>query len=98
MKEDKPIVIMQNWSVTRSYATPYTAPELVSHYLCGEVYGHPRFEDGSIITSSRMLDTSGNMVETNNTWYELKEPDVTYTLWCEKMEISLDPSSYVYKV
>lgn len=45
-------MILKNWSVvTRD---PFQAPEL-SQCLQGAVYGHPRFEDGSPITTSRIM-------------------------------------------
>jgi hypothetical protein len=93
--DQKPTVILQNWSMTMGKVDPYTAPELIPSYLCGEVYGHSNFEDGERITTSRVIDSSGSMVETRNTFYDLKEPDVSYGLWCEEHGYSLDPSSFI---
>jgi len=92
---EKPTVILRNWSLTMGRADPYMAPELVPTYLSGEVYGHPKFKDGDRVTTSKMLSSSGNIVETAYTLYELKEPDVTYSLWCEEHGYSLDPSSFI---
>lgn len=43
---------------------------LEDHY-CGEVYGNPKFVDGTVIHTSRVKDVSGNKVTTQNSVYLL---------------------------
>ena len=90
--KDKPTVTLNNWSV-RGYpnCTPYMAPETIMHVLHGEAYGHPNHEDGKKIMTTEIVATKGNMVETKNTLYKLKEADVSYLLWCESEGITFDP-------
>jgi hypothetical protein len=42
---------LKDWSVT-SRGSEFTAPELRIPCLQGEVYGHPRFEDGTLVVTS----------------------------------------------
>lgn len=46
--------ILRNWSVCASFDL-YTPPELQAPRLQGEVYGHPKYLDGSIIVASKVL-------------------------------------------
>lgn len=43
-------MILRDWSVVTK--NPYDLVE--KHYLQGRVYGHPRFEDGTLVTTSRI--------------------------------------------
>ena len=90
MEERHENVILKNWSVRGYNITPYTAPECQEFCLHGEAYGHPRFADGEVITTSPIRATIKNLVETNNTVYELGEADVSYVLWCESEGITID--------
>lgn len=40
--------------------------------MVGRVYGHPRVVDGTLVTTSRILTRDGNVVETQNTVYEVE--------------------------
>lgn len=48
--------VLQDWAMVYDpkSVTPYTAPELFQYKLTGKVYGHPEFEDGEVITTSRI--------------------------------------------
>jgi len=87
--------ILKNWSVRGYDNTPYTAPEALRFCLHGEVYGHPNFEDGNIITTSVIKASNYNFVETQHTVYELGEADVSYLLWCEENGIKVDKENPV---
>jgi hypothetical protein len=78
----KPIVNMENWSVTGDY-DEYTPPELRHHYLQGNVYGHPKHKDGNYLHSSFIVNVIGRTVETNNTTYKLGQPDPEFVEWCK---------------
>lgn len=78
-------VRLENWStVFVDDDNPYRAPELRVMRLHGEVYGHPRHEDGKIVITSRVvdLDLGGRMAKTKSgSAYSLGEPSerfVTY--------------------
>ena len=47
--------ILENWAVYNDL-DPYKAPECQSSYLGGNVYNHPKFDNGYTITTSRILD------------------------------------------
>lgn len=51
-----PRVILKNWSLTCRSVDHYKAPELQVIALQGEVYGDPRFPDGTFITTTRVVD------------------------------------------
>jgi len=88
-------VLLKNWSVRGYNNTPYTAPECQRFCLHGEAYGHPRFADGEAINTSPIRASVKNIVETNNTVYELGEADVSYLLWCEESGITIDKKNPV---
>ena len=70
---------LENWSVVAGMANPYQAPEQCVQCLHGTVYGHPRFEDGSSITTSRIVRAQGGIIETfSGSLYELGEVDPVY--------------------
>lgn len=48
---------MKNWFIeNRLYDDYYQAPELGDKVLAGNVYGHPRFDDGSFIHTSPIVN------------------------------------------
>ena len=88
----KPLCTLKNWEV-RGKVNPYQAPEDMSTILEGEVYHHPKLKDGEQITTSPIISTMDNIVETANSFYELKEPCVTYQACCESEGITIDPDN-----
>jgi hypothetical protein len=76
---------LENWSVGSS-ATEYSAPETIYEFLCGEVYSHPKFTDGDKIRTSQLIELSVQEKRgvTQNTIYELGEPDPDYVQWCKE--------------
>lgn len=50
------MIRIKNWSVFSMNDNGFTAPELISFHLQGDVYGHPRFDDGVPISTSRITD------------------------------------------
>ncbi len=59
----KPIVTLKRWGKVGTED---------SNFLVGQAYGHPRFEDGTLIRSSRVIDDRGMEVETVNSIYLLE--------------------------
>lgn len=50
------MVRLKNWSVFASNDNGFMPPELISLHLQGNVYGHPRFNDGDPVNTSRIVD------------------------------------------
>lgn len=46
---------LKNWSIYVSGDNGFTAPELLHYHLQGDVYGHPRFNDGDPVHTSRIV-------------------------------------------
>lgn len=72
-------VRIENWSVGCPYTDPYKAPELQTMCLMGNVYGHPRFEDGHFVHTSAMESTNRGFIKTySGTTYRLGKIDPKY--------------------
>jgi len=73
-------VRLENWSIIIDYPTPYAAPEQAHEHLQGNVYGHPKFTDGTYITTTRIehVDYDRQLVHTRNRHYHLGKPDAEY--------------------
>ena len=84
MRLRKPRAILRNWAV-RVMADAYTAPECITTFLAGEVYGHPDFKDGHRIYTSHVEHRGkfedGDTVETQNTRYILDGICPHYKKW-----------------
>ena len=58
---------------------PYTPPELVKNYLAGFVFGDSRRDDGTDITTSRIIGKrNGSVVTRSGSEYELDDVDPKY--------------------
>lgn len=72
-------VILKSWAVW-STVDKYTAPELRTQVLVGNVYGHPRFADGTEVHTSSIREIvphdNYKIVRTKNTEYHLYREDV----------------------
>ena len=75
---------IENWSVVTGNYNPYTAPEAIPRCIRGEVYGHPDFPDGDIVTTSTLVLLENGVAKTQNTQYSLGYPEAEYTAWCVK--------------
>tara|TARA_Y100001951_G_C11090983_1_gene156695 strand:+ start:172 stop:510 length:339 start_codon:yes stop_codon:yes gene_type:complete len=88
----KPIVYLDDWSMVPDRAgNPYMAPEMIRPLLHGKVSGHPLHEDGTYVTTSRILASAGREVETNNTVYRLGLMASGYKEWCSSNGVDVDP-------
>lgn len=70
---------LNNWSVVTK--DPFLAPEIAPAHLQGEVFGHPRFEDGRIIVTSSIASVSreeGTITTKSGGVYTLGEIDPEY--------------------
>lgn len=50
------MIRLKNWSVFASNDNGFTDPELFVYQLQGNVYGHPRFNDGDPVNTSTIED------------------------------------------
>lgn len=74
---------LENWSIGTN-ADAYTAPELITPALFGEVYGNPKFEDGELVRVSRVIKVEGRVVTTRNSVYKLGKIDKNYRKYLKK--------------
>ncbi|MGQ0622831.1 MAG: hypothetical protein ACT4QA_23490 [Panacagrimonas sp.] len=57
----------------------YTPPELCRPRLNGKVYGHPRFDDGTVVTTSDLVGISnGRVVTASGSIYTIGRPRPEY--------------------
>ena len=69
---------LERWSMVRC-GGPYTPPELRSHVIEGEIHGHPDHADGTIVTTSRIVEARDGRVRTQSgSVYALGEPHPDY--------------------
>lgn len=47
---------LKNWSVFQREPSGFQPPELGAFCLQGNAYGHPRFNNGQIVNTSRIVD------------------------------------------
>ena len=74
---------IKNWSLVRS-GDPYRAPEADTPRLHGEVYGHPDYPNGHIVTTSSVMEVLPDCtVRTYNRTYVLGEPCPKFVQWCK---------------
>lgn len=63
---------LENWAITFTQQDPFKAPEQAATQLTGEVYGHPRFDDGTFVVTSKIVGTQDEIVKTySGSEYEL---------------------------
>ena len=85
---------IDEWAIVGVFS-PYQAPECREMRMTGKVYNHPRFSDGEVVTTSRVVSSSGTTVETYNTTYDLGRMSEEYKEWCSSMGIDVDSSAPV---
>ena len=57
---------IRHWSVVGDNSNPYNPPELRTAHLQGNVYGHPRFPDGTQVRTSAIKDVKKRTVFTQS--------------------------------
>jgi hypothetical protein len=71
-------ITINGWSIT-SPADPYIPPEMLPISIHGAVTGHPHFDDGAKITTSRIVEANGRIVMTQSgSTYILGDVDPGY--------------------
>lgn len=75
---------IENWSL-KSNQGLYNAPETRRFQILGQVFGHPKYHDGEVITTSYIFAINGCEIETHSgSIYRLGSPDPNYMLWCQE--------------
>lgn len=75
---------LNNWKLVEDQ-DPYQPPELRRKRLSGEVFGHPRHDDGSRVVTSEVESIDGRVVRTfSGSEYTLGDPDPDYVEWCQE--------------
>lgn len=84
-------VILKNWSI-KTDGNPFVSPELLKYRLTGEVYNHPRFEDGKSVSTSTLksIDYKNQKVQTRNTEYHLEEPNEDWLKYLKGMKYDVE--------
>jgi hypothetical protein len=79
--------ILINWKFVGRVKDAYTPPELSVLCLEGEVYSHPKKQDGTIVTTSKIMDIDlkERKVTTRNNDYTITgPPDAGWVEWLKE--------------
>lgn len=89
------VVLLENWSMVSGR---YEAPELGFSFH-GNVYGHPIFNDGDGVTTTKIIDMKDNVFYTRSgTKYKLGKTDPEYEkLFPNALERMLKQAEKVFK-
>jgi hypothetical protein len=78
---------IENWCVVGKRTNPYHSPQQVTALqICGQVFGHPKWEDGHSIITSTVMHVDGRKVFTRNNKYILGTVKPEYREWYENFE------------
>ena len=91
-------MLLKNWSVTSDIDARFIAPEMMHYHLQGEVYGHPRFENGRNVITSRIIEINDKgdykeAITRSGSIYELyreyidKEAEKKYPNYYERLKL-----------
>lgn len=75
---EKPVAKLEKWILLPTGLEPEQALLAPNAFMIGYVYGHPKQGDGSQIQTSSIKSCGDDRIETQNTIYELGEPDEGY--------------------
>ena len=80
------MIKIENWAMIFE-GNPYLPPESQKSYIRGRVYGHPRFEDGTVVCSSNIEDMNlkeGHIKTASGSTYHLGLPEQAWMRWLEE--------------
>lgn len=87
-------MILKEWAVLGAYFSEvYLAPEdRPKARLIGYVYNHPSFEDGTHVTTSEIVNSTGREIqtETGSVYLLFGPPDKNYQDWLNSYDLVLD--------
>lgn len=80
------MVRIENWFVCfKDGQDVYEPPEMRRQYLSGNIFGHPRHEDGKHVRTSHIVAWVDDKVTTaSGTEYQLGKPCEEYAAWCRE--------------
>lgn len=80
---------LKEWRLIDAGSDPYQAPECRPRKLLGKVYGHPKYDDGYVIITSRIVSANGRKVTTmtGNIYVLDGGPSAEYVLWCKENDL-----------
>jgi len=79
-------IFLSNWSIAYPCAK--------DTHLQGEVYGHPRYKDGTFVTTSPVEKADGVTITTRSgSVYELGKVEKNYREWLRADEPEWDPEN-----
>lgn len=95
--EDVPMIYrLEVWSVVAAVSHAYMAPELAKLSLHGRVFGHPRHDDGTEVTTSYIEKAEGTMVLTHSgSIYQLGVPSAAYVHYLDAIGYVFNPAAPV---
>jgi hypothetical protein len=92
------MITLREWGIKGSN-NPYLPPESQTRHLFGEVYGHPRIEDGHHVLTSPIVKVEGRKVTTKSgNVYELGAASSDYMEWCVNNDTHLPVGDNPIKV
>jgi hypothetical protein len=66
------VPVLENWAVVWDDISPYSAPEIRSPRIKGDVYGHSLWKDGDCITTTSPVSRKGTVIRTKSgSYYQL---------------------------
>lgn len=90
------MVRIEDWHVRAATNDPYKSPEQNGMAISGKVYGHPQFEPGERVVTSRIVKTEGRHVVTESgTTFFLGEIDPAYREHLREVKPDWDPENPV---
>ena len=71
---------IENWAIVTLAAEFHLAPEMQNALLQGQVFGHPRFNDGHVVMTSSIVgkNDKNEILTHSGSVYELGEINPTY--------------------
>ena len=79
---NKPVVKIENWSITGSVLFQDYRELEPGQRITGDVFGHTNIRNGFICSSSILsIDFINDLVETHNTFYQLGAVNEDYERW-----------------
>ena len=96
MKLQKTMPKLENWKIVKHAPSLYTAPELMTPTLVGNVYNHEKHSDGKMVQTSNLvaLNIQQRIGVTKNTVYDLGKVDEKWLRWITENGYNLNDYSF----
>ena len=80
------MIKIENWQMVANF-DPYKAFEMQTAHLQGNVYGHEEFDDGTFVTTSKIIDLdiqNGRASTGSGSEYLLGQPNLEWMSWLKE--------------